>query len=717
MLPPVRVRAGLIGSEGSPRIPLMVTGIAEIEAGANTSRTGGEGGTPSRLVAASNDEDAFELALVPAVVDQASQLQLSFLVAEPDSGDGFVIAEPSRDDLTRLAPLPEVGASVESDYSEDEESAATGSLQVAEASHMVMEVPPDLVAAGMVTGAEPLEAEVGSVWPSVAMSGRETSTEPTIAEFEDATAAASELIEMELAVEIAAQVVALEPVASGVPETRETDAELLEVEHAKGMPGAEMPVGSVKTASTLGPVAEVELADVGVDVDADFAGMAPKTAVDPVMAETTGEPLCEAELSAAEPTAAMPYPVLAIDPVDAGVMEPLAVEADLDEAEPGIAMPAPVLDRQPTMSGVGELRIAEAEPGELHPVTDKPEPEMDVRPVVAEVAAGPVAEAQFAEEHQVTEIQAPEIAIEPAMSGVGELRIAEAEPGELHPVTEKPEPEMDVRPMLAEVAAISAADARVAELELESEVPAPEMAIDLTMVDVEANAELVEVELAVEIRAPELAAEPALPEVFDAEVAPAERVYATPFELVAPKDAEGSGSGQGIGDDHGAHGLESQLVSDAWDAMTQAETVEMASPAEAGLELEPFVDVPITALSYQADGNGTEPSVTSEPEEGPVSSVPSAGSNAELGITGTDVSGSGHGATDDADLKLDGLVLEDEELETEDQEATFTPPPALPVEEPQPTWMPLPRSPKFRWVRVAMQATEVSVPHDVFGGP
>ena len=651
MLPPVRVRAGLIGSEGSPRIPLMVTGIAEIEAGANTSRTGGEGGTPSRLVAASNDEDAFELALVPAVVDQASQLQLSFLVAEPDSGDGFVIAEPSRDDLTRLAPLPEVGASVESDYSEDEESAATGSLQVAEASHMVMEVPPDLVAAGMVTGAEPLEAEVGSVWPSVAMSGRETSTEPTIAEFEDATAAASELIEMELAVEIAAQVVALEPVASGVPETRETDAELLEVEHAKGMPGAEMPVGSVKTASTLGPVAEVELADVGVDVDADFAGMAPKTAVDPVMAETTGEPLCEAELSAAEPTAAMPYPVLAIDPVDAGVMEPLAVEADLDEAEPGIAMPAPVLDRQPTMSGVGELRIAEAEPGELHPVTDKPEPEMDVRP------------------------------------------------------------------MLAEVAAISAADARVAELELESEVPAPEMAIDLTMVDVEANAELVEVELAVEIRAPELAAEPALPEVFDAEVAPAERVYATPFELVAPKDAEGSGSGQGIGDDHGAHGLESQLVSDAWDAMTQAETVEMASPAEAGLELEPFVDVPITALSYQADGNGTEPSVTSEPEEGPVSSVPSAGSNAELGITGTDVSGSGHGATDDADLKLDGLVLEDEELETEDQEATFTPPPALPVEEPQPTWMPLPRSPKFRWVRVAMQATEVSVPHDVFGGP
>ena len=111
MLPPVRVRAGLIGSEGSPRLPLMVTGIAEIEAGANTSRTGGEGGTPPRLVAASNDEDAFELALVPAVVDQASQLQLSFLVAEPDSGDGFVIAEPSPDDLTRLAPLPEVGAS------------------------------------------------------------------------------------------------------------------------------------------------------------------------------------------------------------------------------------------------------------------------------------------------------------------------------------------------------------------------------------------------------------------------------------------------------------------------------------------------------------------------------------------------------------------------------------------------------------------------------
>ena len=651
MLPPVRVRAGLIGSEGSPRLPLMVTGIAEIEAGANTSRTGGEGGTPSRLVAASNDEDAFELALVPAVVDQASQLQLSFLVAEPDSGDGFVIAEPSRDDLTRLAPLPEVGASVESDYSEDEESAATGSVQVAEASHMVMEVPPDLVAAGMVTGAEPLEAGVGSVWPSVAMSGPETSTVPTIAEFEDATAAASDLIEMELAVAIAAQVVALEPVAIGVPETRETDAELLEVEHGDGMAGAEISVGSVKTASTLGPVAEVEPVYVGVDVDADFAGMAPETAVDPVMAETTGVSVDEAELSAPEPTAVMPYPVLAIDPVDAGVMEPLAVEADLDEAEPGIAMPAPVPDRQPTMSGVGELRIAEAEPGELHPVTDKPEPEMDVGPVVAEVAA------------------------------------------------------------------ISAADARVAELELESEVPAPEMAFDPTMVDVEANAGLVEVDLAVEIRAPELAAEPALPEVFDAEVAQAERVYATPVELVVPKDAEGSGSGQGFGDDHGAHGLESQLVSDAWDAMTQAETVEMASPAEAGLELEPFVDVPITALSYQVDGDGTDPSVTSEPEEVPASSVPSAGSNAELGITGTDVSGSGHGATDDADLKLDGLVLEDEELETEDQEATFTPPPALPVEEPQPAWMPLPRSPKFRWVRVAMQATEVSVPHDVFGGP
>ena len=717
MLPPVRVRAGLIASEGSPRPPLMVTGIAEIEAGANTSRTGGEGGTPSRLVAASTDEDAFELAWVPAVVDQASQLQLSFLVAEPDSGAGFVIAEPSPDDLTRLAPLPEVGASDESDYSEDVGSAATGSVQGVEASHVVMEVPSDLVAAVMVTGAEPLEAEVGSVWQSVAMSGPETPTEPTIAEFEDATAASGELIEMELAVEIAAQVVALEPVAIGVPETRETNAELLEVEHADGVPGAEMPVGSVKTASTLGPVAEVEPVDVGVDVDADFAGMAPETAIDPVMAETTGVSVDEAELSAAEPAYAMPYPVLAINPVDAGVMEPMAVESDLDEAEPGIAMPAPVLDRQPTMSGVGELRIAEAEPDELQPATERSEPEVDVRPLVAEVAAGPVAEAQFAEVQQVTEIQAPEIAVEPTMSGVVEVRFAEAGAGELHPATEMSEPEMDVRPVVAEVAAISDADARVAELELESEVPAPEMAIDPTMVDLEANVELVEVELAIEIRAPELAVEPAFPEVIDAEAASAKRVYATPVELVVPKDAEGSGSGQGIGDDHGAHGLESQLVSDAWDAMTQAETVEMASPSEAGLELEPFVDVPITAHSYQVDDNGTDPLVTSEPDEGLGSSVPSAGSGAELGITGTDVSGSGHGATDDADLKLDGLELEDEELGTEDQEATFTPPPALPVEEPQPAWMPLPRSPKFRWVRVAMQATEVSVPHDVFGGP
>ena len=715
MLPPVRVRAGLIASEGSPRPPLMVTGIAEIEAGANTSRTGGEGGTPSRLVAASTDEDAFELAWVPAVVDQASQLQLSFLVAEPDSGAGFVIAEPSPDDLTRLAPLPEVGASDESDYSEDVGSAATGSVQGVEASHVVMEVPSDLVAAVMVTGAEPLEAEVGSVWQSVAMSGPETPTEPTIAEFEDATAASGELIEMELAVEIAAQVVALEPVAIGVPETRETNAELLEVEHADGVPDAEMPVGSVKTASTLGPVAEVEPVDVGVDVDADFAGMAPETAIDPVMAETTGVSVDEAELSAAEPAYAMPYPVLAINPVDAGVMEPMAVESDLDEAEPGIAMPAPVLDRQPTMSGVGELRIAEAEPDELQPATERSEPELDVRPVVAEVAAGPVA--QFAEVQQVTEIQAPEIAVEPTMSGVVEVRFAEAGAGELHPATEMSEPEMDVRPVVAEVAAISDADARVAELELESEVPAPEMAIDPTMVDLEANVELVEVELAIEIRAPELAVEPAFPEVIDAEAASAKRVYATPVELVVPKDAEGSGSGQGIGDDHRAHGLESQLVSDAWDAMTQAETVEMASPSEAGLELEPFVDVPITAHSYQVDDNGTDPLVTSEPDEGLGSSVPSAGSGAELGITGTDVSGSGHGATDDADLKLDGLELEDEELGTEDQEATFTPPPALPVEEPQPAWMPLPRSPKFRWVRVAMQATEVSVPHDVFGGP
>ena len=715
MLPPVRVRAGLIASEGSPRPPLMVTGIAEIEAGANTSRTGGEGGTPSRLVAASTDEDAFELAWVPAVVDQASQLQLSFLVAEPDSGAGFVIAEPSPDDLTRLAPLPEVGASDESDYSEDVGSAATGSVQGVEASHVVMEVPSDLVAAVMVTGAEPLEAEVGSVWQSVAMSGPETPTEPTIAEFEDATAASGELIEMELAVEIAAQVVALEPVAIGVPETRETNAELLEVEHADGVPGAEMPVGSVKTASTLGPVAEVEPVDVGVDVDADFAGMAPETAIDPVMAETTGVSVDEAELSAAEAAYAMPYPVLAINPVDAGVMEPMAVESDLDEAEPGIAMPAPVLDRQPTMSGVGELRIAEAEPDELQPATERSEPELDVRPVVAEVAAGPVA--QFAEVQQVTEIQAPEIAVEPTMSGVVEVRFAEAGAGELHPATEMSEPEMDVRPVVAEVAAISDADARVAELELESEVPAPEMAIDPTMVDLEANVELVEVELAIEIRAPELAVEPAFPEVIDAEAASAKRVYATPVELVVPKDAEGSGSGQGIGDDHRAHGLESQLVSDAWDAMTQAETVEMASPSEAGLELEPFVDVPITAHSYQVDDNGTDPLVTSEPDEGLGSSVPSAGSGAELGITGTDVSGSGHGATDDADLKLDGLELEDEELGTEDQEATFTPPPALPVEEPQPAWMPLPRSPKFRWVRVAMQATEVSVPHDVFGGP
>jgi hypothetical protein len=708
MLPPVRVRAGLIGSEGSPRLPLMVTGIAEIEAGANTSRTGGEGGSPSRLVGASNDEAAFELALVPAAVDQASQLQLSFLVAEPDSGDGFVIAEPSRDDLTWLAPRSEAGASDGSQYSEDVGSAATGSVQVAEASHMVVEVPSDVVAPVMVTGAEPLEAEVGSVWPSVAMSGPETSTKPTIAEFGGGTAGASELIEMELVVEIATQVVALEPVAIGVPETRETNAELLYADHDDGVPGAEMPVGSVKTASTLGHVAEVEPVDGGVDVDADFAGMAPETAIDPVMAETTGVSADDAELSAAEPAHAMPYPMLAINPVDAGVMEPMAVVSDLDGAEPGNAMPAPVLDRQPTMSDFLEVRIAEAEPDELQPVTERSEPEVDVRPLLAEVAAGPVAEAQFAEVHQITEIEAPENAIERTMSGVGEVRIAAAEPGELHPVTEKPEPEMDVRPVVAEVEAISGADARVAELELVSEGIATEMAIDPTMVDVEANAELVEVELA---------AEPAFPEVFGAEVAPAERVYATPFELVVPKDAESSSSGRGIGDDHGAHGLESQLVSDAWDAMTLAETVEMASPAEAGLELEPFVDVPISALSYQVDGNGTDPSVTSEPDEGPVSSGPSAGSNAELGITGTDVSGSGHGATDDADLKLDGLVLEDEELETEDQEATFSPPPALPVEEPQPAWMPLPRSPKFRWVRVAMQATEVSIPHDVFGGP
>ena len=394
--------------------------------------------------------------------------------------------------------------------------------------------------------------------------------------------------------------------------------------------------------------------------------MAPETAIDPVMAETTGVSADEAsvgnqhlaELSATERAYAMPYPMLAINPVDAGVMEPMAVVSDLDEAEPGphhhhpiaplsirsyvaSSMPASVLDRQPTMSDFLEVRIAEAEPGELQPVTERTKPEVDVRPLVAEVAAGPVAEAQFAAVHQITEIEAPEIAIDPAT------------------------------------------------------------------VDVVANSGLVEVELAVEIRSPELAAEPAFPEVFGAEVAP----------LVVPKDAESAGSGQGVGDDHGAHGLESRLVSDAWDAMTQAETVEMASPAEAGLELEPFVDVPITALAYQVDGIGTDPSVTSEPDEVPVSSVPTAGPSAELGITGTASITRGHCATDDADLKPNGLVLEDEVLGTEDQEETFTPPPALPVEEPQPAWMPLPRSPKFRWIRVAMQATEVSVPHDVFGGP
>ena len=256
------------------------------------------------------------------------------------------------------------------------------------------------------------------------------------------------------------------------------------------------------------------------------------------------------------------------------------------------------------------------------------------------------------------------MAIAPASADVPEVDVAEAVLASVEPVYTLSEPVMDIRPASANVPEVDVAETGLVEVQLGTAMSGPEMAIELVIADV----------------------------------------------------VEGSASGPGTGDDPESVGFENLRVSDAWAAMTQVETVEMVTPSEAGLELEPFVDVPITAFAYEVDGNETDALVSSEDDKRPKLSVPSAQSGAELSLMAMELLDSGRGATDETDLAVNGLEL-GEDVAPGCQEATFTPAPALPVEQPQPAWMPLPRSAKFRWVRTTMLATGVGVPHGFFKEP
>ena len=548
LLPPVRVRAGLAGTDGLSRFPLMVSAIAEIEAGPDVSRHEGADPRSSKSEFAVPDADGFELALVPAVIDQANQIQMSFLVADPDSIGGLVISEPSLHDLTRLAPVLAVVASVGSDLAETVASTGSEVELVADGSDMVLAAP--------AVGVEVLVAEADSF-----------------------------------------------------------EAELRAVERVVAGSAQAMPVVSRMTNLEEALVAEA----------------------DPV---------------GADPAVATAAPVMSIEPVMAEVEEALVAEADPVEAEPDAAIAEPVMAIEHVMADVEEATFVASELVEVELVYPVTTPVMANEHAMAEVVEGPAVASGLLEGEPVYAIPAPELAIEPVPAEVDEALVTEADPSEVEHVQTEPDPVMAFEPVDAEVV-----------VELVYATPVQEL----------------------------------------------------PIEPVVPEIADGSASDREIGADHVSLGVENQRVVDAWAAMTQVETVDMATPSGVGLELEPFVDVPVTAFAYEVDGNRTDALVTPEEDECPEATGPSDPSGAELSLTGTDVLGSGKFATDEADLRVNGLDCE-EEVGPEDQEPTFTSPPVLPVEEPQPAWMPLPRSPKFRWVRVAMQATEVTVPRDVFAG-
>ena len=658
MLPPVRVRARLGGTEGSTRAPLILTGIAELEAGANTSRHDGDGQLSSSLVVASNDGEGFELALVATAVDQTSPVQLSFLVAEAESREGYVIAKASRDGPTQVSPLPNVVASIETDLPEAVVSPDLGTKQDQEGPDLVHAVPLEAVTAVLVTDGEPLEHGLGSIGTPISVAKPETSIDV----FEEAAVAAGEPHEMEMAVEITAPVVAIEPVITFVAEALVTDAELLDVDHVYSMPVAEMPIRSVMTEVASGQVVEVELVDVAVDVD--VAGLVPRMAIDQIMADATGVLVAETGLASVEPVYTQSEPVMDIQPASAYVPEVDVAEAVLASVEPVYTLSEPVMDIQPASADVPEVDVAETGLVDVQPGTAMSGPEMAIEPASAAVPDVDVAEAVLVDVQPGTAMSGPEMAIEPVIADVPEVDVAEAVLASVEPVYTLSEPVMGIQPASANVPEVDVAETGLVEVQLGTAMSGPEMAIELVIADV----------------------------------------------------VEGSASGPGTGDDPESVGFEDLRVSDAWAAMTQVETVEMVTPSEAGLELEPFVDVPITAFAYEVDGNETDALVSSEDDKRPKLSVPSAQSGAELSLLAMELLDSGRGATDETDLAVNGLEL-GEDVAPGCQEATFTPAPALPVEQPQPAWMPLPRSAKFRWVRTTMLATGVGVPHGFFKEP
>ena len=753
VLPPVRVRAGLAGIDGSPRLPLMVSAIAEIEAGPDVSRHDGAGPMPSKAEIVAPDVDGFELGLIPAVIDQSTQIQMSFLLAEPDSGDGFVISEPSLHDLTRLAPVSEVAASIEWDVAQDVESTGFEAEPVADGPDIVIAVPSELVLGAPVVAFELVEVE-----PANAVPAPDLAFEPVMADVEIALVSEDDLVEVDTTVAMPEPVLEIEPVLADVKIALVAVGDPVQVEPDVGIAEPEMAIEPVTAYVVEIPIDVVEVVVAETNVAMALTDMT----ISPVMADVDEALLSEGDPVQVELVYAVPMPVMAKAPVMADFEEAPVVASELVEVEPVNAMPAPVMANEPVMADVEEALLAKGGPVQVELVYAMPMPVVANDPVMAEVDEAPVVASELVEVEPVNAMPAPVMANEPVMADVEEALLSEGDPVQVELVYAMPMPVMANDPVMAEVEEAPVVASGLVEVEPVHAMPAPVMAIEPVTVDVEdalvAQADPFEMEPGVAIPEPEMAIRPvttylveipmdvvevvvaetnvamALPDMAispimaDVGEAPAvdsaseeeEPVYATPVQVlpvepVVAEVAEVSASDQEIGEDHVALGFENQHVVDAWAAMTQIETVDVATPSVEGLELEPFVDVPVAALASEVDGIGTEALVKPAEDVSPVATGPADQSGSEQSHMGTGVLGTGQSAIDEPDLAINGLDC-DEEVGPAMAEATFTLPPAPPVEEPQPAWMPLPRSPKFRWVRVAMQATEVTVPRDVFAG-
>ncbi len=687
VLPPVRVRAGLAGIDGSPRLPLMVSAIAEIEAGPDVSRHDGAGPMPSKAEIVAPDVDGFELGLIPAVIDQSTQIQMSFLLAEPDGGDGFVISEPSLHDLTRLAPVSEVAASFEWDVAQDVESTGFEAEPVADGPDIVIAVPSELVLGAPVVAFELVEVE-----PANAVPAPDLAFEPVMADVEIALVSEDDLVEVDTTVAMPEPVLEIEPVLAEVKIALVAEGDPVQVEPDVGIAEPEMAIEPVTAYVVEIPIDVVEVVVAETNVAMALTDMT----ISPVMADVDEALLSEGDPVQVELVYAVPMPVMAKAPVMADFEEAPVVASELVEVEPVNAMPAPVMANEPVMADVEEALLAKGGPVQVELVYAMPMPVMANDPVMAEVEEAPVVASGLVEVEPVHAMPAPVMAIEPVTVDVEDALVAQADPFEMEPGVAIPEPEMAIRPVTTYLVEIPMDVVEVVVAETNVAMALPDMAISPIMADV--------------------GEAPAVDSASEEE----EPVYATPVQVlpvepVVAEVAEVSASDQEIGEDHVALGFENQHVVDAWAAMTQIETVDVATPSVEGLELEPFVDVPVAALASEVDGIGTEALVKPAEDVSPVATGPADQSGSEQSHMGTGVLGTGQSAIDEPDLAINGLDC-DEEVGPAMAEATFTLPPAPPVEEPQPAWMPLPRSPKFRWVRVAMQATEVTVPRDVFAG-